>query len=400
VDLARQVGYTNAGTVEFLVDGVDAFLLEVNTRLQVEHPVTELITGRDLVSLQLLVAQGFPLPFGQQDLTAGGHAIEARVYAEDPDNGFLPQAGRARIVRWPTSARVDAALDNGQRVSTWYDPMLGKIIVHGATREAARLRLIDALDQTAIIGLQTNVGFVRRLAASSAFTQSRIDTAWLDRHPDPVPPGAPDIERVAVAWVIAVDTLSGGAGPFGTADGWRSAGSNAPIRVLLEHDGVEWELLVDPLGGTVTCGDRSSAVRSCADEAQPGTRILQIDGARHRFTIQITDGAVDVSHQGRFLTFGRPTGRAQLAVAKSDGQIVAPMPGVITVLNAVVGKHVVVGDVLGVMEAMKMEHALTSPVQGVVTQVAVDLGAQVTVGQPLFAISVHPDADEPQNGPA
>ncbi|MET0863427.1 MAG: biotin carboxylase N-terminal domain-containing protein, partial [Nakamurella sp.] len=287
VQLAKHVGYVNAGTVEFLVDGANAYLLEVNTRLQVEHPVTELITGKDLVSLQLQVAQGFALPFRQEDLTVTGHAIEARVYAEDPDNSFLPQAGLAGTVQWPPDARVDAALESGQRVSTWYDPMLGKIIVHGASREAARLRLIDALDRTAILGIRTNVGFVRRLAASADFADSRIDTAWLDRNPNPVPPGEPDLPRVAAAWSVARATASAGAGPFGTADGWRSAGPNASTRVLLEDGGRQREMLVDSARGTVTDEHRSWSVRALT--TGPGAaRLLEIDGVLGQFVIDIT----------------------------------------------------------------------------------------------------------------
>ncbi len=182
VALAREVGYENAGTVEFLLDADtgEAYFLEMNTRLQVEHPVTELVTGRDLVRLQLAVAAGEPLPFTQDDVTLDGHAIEARVYAEDPWHDFLPQAGTAELVRWSERARVDAALESGQVVSTSYDPMLGKVIVHGPDREAARRALVDALDDTAVLGLTTNVGFLRVLAASDEFRDATIDTAWLD----------------------------------------------------------------------------------------------------------------------------------------------------------------------------------------------------------------------------
>jgi len=386
VELAKHVNYVNAGTVEFLVEGDNAYLLEVNTRLQVEHPVTELITGRDLVSLQLLVAQGNALPFRQDELTISGHAIEARVYAEDPEHGFLPQAGLAGTVQWPPGARVDAALNSGQLVSTWYDPMLGKIIVHGATRLAARLRLVDALDQTAIFGIQTNVGFVRRLVASAAFAASEIDTAWLDRTPDPVPPGEPDLPRVAAGWAIASDIAAAGGGPFGTADGWRSAGRAAPIRVLLQHDGGPQELLVDIARGAVLDGNRSYAVRTMGGGASTLGLALEIDGVQERFFVEIDSGRVDISHQGRLLSFHRPVGRAQLAVVSSDGQIVAPMPGLVAVVNAVVGQQVRLGDVLGVLEAMKMEHALTSPADGLVAHVAAEPGDQVVVGQPLFTI--------------
>ena len=184
VALAREVGYTNAGTVEFLLDTEtdEAYFLEMNTRLQVEHPVTEAVTGIDLVKAQLDVAAGEPLPFRQDDITVTGHAIEARVYAEDSFGGFLPQAGTADLVRWPDGVgiRVDQALESGQVVSTSYDPMLGKVIAHGPDRETARRALVEALDATGILGLTTNTGFLRALVASEEFRLATIDTAWLD----------------------------------------------------------------------------------------------------------------------------------------------------------------------------------------------------------------------------
>src|ERR1700744_5706032 len=202
VRLARAVGYVNAGTVEFLVSGEDVYFLEMNTRLQVEHPVTELITGQDLVALQLQVAQGDELSLRQEDVTTGGHAFEARVYAEDADQGFLPQAGTASVVHWPARARVDAALEPGSEVGTWYDPMLAKIIVAGPNRAAARTALVAALDDTAILGLTTNVGFLRRLADSPEYRDAAIDTAWLDRNPGAFPPDGGEVARVAAAWLV------------------------------------------------------------------------------------------------------------------------------------------------------------------------------------------------------
>src|SRR5699024_2750137 len=183
VALARQVGYVGAGTVEFLLNGDEVAFLEMNARLQVEHPVTEMVCGHDLVRLQFLVAAGEPLPLAQQDITCTGHAIEARVYAEDPYHDFLPQAGRAELVHWPGGARVDAALESGQQVSTAYDPMLGKIVVHARDRDAARAGMVRALDDTAILGLTTNAGFLRTLAAGEEYATAGIHTAWLDSDP-------------------------------------------------------------------------------------------------------------------------------------------------------------------------------------------------------------------------
>ncbi|MFI2708384.1 biotin carboxylase N-terminal domain-containing protein, partial [Nocardioides sp. CER28] len=200
VALARQVGYTNAGTVEFLLDEATgaAYFLEMNTRLQVEHPVTEEVTGLDLVALQLRVAVGEPLGLAQEDVTFTGHAIEVRVYAEDPYAGFLPQAGTASLVRWPAGARVDHALESGQVVSTSYDPMLGKVVVGAADRETARRALVRALDDTAILGITTNTGFLRQLVASDEFRDATVDTAWLDRH-EPARPD-PGEARMLAAW--------------------------------------------------------------------------------------------------------------------------------------------------------------------------------------------------------
>ncbi|HLR84144.1 MAG TPA: biotin carboxylase N-terminal domain-containing protein, partial [Nocardioidaceae bacterium] len=234
VALCREVGYVGAGTVEFLVwdettDSPGCAFLEMNTRLQVEHPVTELVTGVDLVALQFAVATGESLPLRQEEIACSGHAIEARVYAEDPYRDFLPQAGVAELVRWPAPdrARVDEALRSGQEVGTAYDPMLAKIIVHGPTREAARRNLTAALDETAVLGLTTNVGFLRRLAASDAFRDADIHTSWLDSDPgglterEPMPAIALPI----AAWAVGRVSMPREDGhPFGTADGWRLAG--------------------------------------------------------------------------------------------------------------------------------------------------------------------------------
>ena len=240
VDLARQVGYVNAGTVEFLLDNAtgDFYFLEMNTRLQVEHPVTESVVrvgGQpvDLVELQLGVAAGEPLPFAQDDVTLVGHAIEARVYAEDSFGGFLPQAGTTSVVRWPDSVRVDQALGSNQVVSTAYDPMLGKVIAAGSDREAARTALVAALDETAILGLTTNAGFLRALAASDEFRDATIDTAWLDEHEVPPPDAA--TARVMAAWVWAMLAARDTGHAF-QADGFRLGGPPAPTLVELDRD--------------------------------------------------------------------------------------------------------------------------------------------------------------------
>ena len=385
VALARQVGYVNAGTVEFLVSGEDAFFLEMNTRLQVEHPVTELVTGLDLVQLQLAIAAGERLPFTQDQVTCTGHAFEARVYAEDAFNGFLPQAGVAESVRWSPRARIDAALESGQTVSTSYDPMLGKVIVHGSTREAARRALVTALDDTAILGLTTNLGFLRALADSDAFRDHEIDTSWLDRNPDAIRPQGVDIAGVVAAWALATSHDADVTHPFGVGDGWRLAGPSAAVPVELEVGG-ETVLLVVDRSGSVTTGERTWSVHPIAVEGD--VLRLEVDDRVHEAAVRIGPHAVAVSYLGNTHQFDRPDAFGPGgAAAASDGSVVAPMPGTVLSVSAVEGQQVAEGDVLGVMEAMKMELSLKAPVAGTVTSVGARAGEQVALGATLFVVA-------------
>jgi 3-methylcrotonyl-CoA carboxylase alpha subunit/acetyl-CoA/propionyl-CoA carboxylase biotin carboxyl carrier protein len=356
VALARHVGYQNAGTVEFLLDEAtgEAYFLEMNTRLQVEHPVTEattLVDGRpiDLVELQLRVADDEPLPFGQDDVTVTGHAIEARVYAEDSFGGFLPQAGRATFVRWPQGAavRVDQALESGQVVSTAYDPMLGKVIAHGPDREAARQALVAALDDTVILGLTTNTGFLRVLAASEEFRGATIDTAWLDRHEVAPPEAGP--ARTLAAWAVFGEQAEEG-GPF-RSDGFRLGADPAPVVVDLD----------EPVALT-------------------GPRPAERPPAR------VTSQSVEVVHHGQRFVFERPDVFGDHAVDVGDGAITAPMPGTVLDVRVAEGGRVSAGDVLGVLEAMKMELALKAPFDGTVTEVGAGAGDQVALGARLFLV--------------
>ncbi len=405
VRLARHVGYVNAGTIEFLVDAEagEAYFLEMNTRLQVEHPVTELITGIDLVRLQLLVAQGVALPFSQADIAVTGHAIEVRVYAEDADGGFLPQAGRTQLVRWPEHARVDAALESGQVVGTSYDPMLGKIIVSAPTRSGARRKMLDALDDTAIFGLTTNLGFLRRLIASKAYESASIDTAWLDRSPDALPRETPDLALVAAGWVLAGDVSRRGlANPYRLGDGFRLGGPPAPFVLELDHHGTPVVLHVDRAGGTVTeiaTGEQSWSVREIATSGRQLR--LDVDGVLSEVTFLVHPGPVagapagiTVGIHGQPLTFTpRDTTAAHAADALSDGSVKAPMPGLVREVMAESGSKVAAGEVLAVMEAMKMEFALQAPFDGLVTEVAVTKGDQVQLGQKLFFVSAAESED-------
>jgi acetyl-CoA/propionyl-CoA carboxylase, biotin carboxylase, biotin carboxyl carrier protein len=375
VALAREVGYTNAGTVEFLLDADtgDFYFLEMNTRLQVEHPVTELVCGGiDLVEEQLRVAAGAPLSLRQEDLALHGHAIEARVYAEDSFGGFLPQAGTATLVRWTSSARVDHALEPGQTVSTSYDPMLGKVIAHGPDRESARQALLHALDDTAILGLTTNAGFLRALVASDEFRDATIDTAWLDHHDVPAPDH--DVPRVMAAWVSAMLSSADTGHPF-QRDGFRLGGPPAPIVVELDRD-----VVVDRHLGTVD----GTPVQMVS--AENHVLELVVDGHTERAVVNVQPDIVEVSYRGQRHVLTGPDRLAEAETA-GDGTVVAPMPGTVLEVRVAAGDRVADGDVLGMMEAMKMELSLKAPFAGTLASVDAAAGAQVALGATLFVVS-------------
>ncbi|TRW47629.1 acetyl/propionyl/methylcrotonyl-CoA carboxylase subunit alpha [Georgenia yuyongxinii] len=385
VRLARQVGYVNAGTVEFLAAGEDAYFLEMNTRLQVEHPVTELVTGVDLVAAQLRIAQGEPLELAQEDVALSGHAIEARVYAEDPGDRFLPQAGLATRVRWPRHVRVDEALESGQRVGTWYDPMLAKVISFGRTREDARRALVAALDDSAIIGLTTNLGFLRRLTDSATFREASLDTAWLDRHPGAFPSEGSHVATCVAAWTLATADRGRGDHPFGVGDGWRLGGRPAGALLELEHREERLDVHVDAAGGRIRLGERTWSVRAL--HSGPGRARLEIDGVAHEAEVEANARQVTVVHEGESYLFRVPDPLVNDDDAPTDEQVSAPMPGLVREVSVTNGQAVSKGDALGVLEAMKMEMALVSPHDGTVDRISITPGDQVVAGQELFTIA-------------
>ncbi|MGI8614937.1 MAG: biotin/lipoyl-containing protein, partial [Nocardioidaceae bacterium] len=401
VALAREAHYVNAGTVEFLVAGDDVYFLEMNTRLQVEHPVTEAVTGLDLVALQLRVAAGEPLGFGQDDVLGAGHAMEARVYAEDPYAGFLPQAGRAEVVRWPdpSRARVDTALESGSSVSTAYDPMLAKIIVHGPTREAARSALVAALDESAVVGLTTNLGFLRTLAASAPFGGAAVHTAWLDTDAAAQEvlrlPATPANAGHLAAWVLARVTArpssprsgspAGAPDPFGTADGWRLAGPAAAIPIELRHRDQALSFTVDPTTGDVA--SPSGTVRVSLVDRVAGAVRLDVDGLVRDVAVAVDARLITVVLQGQPWVFERPdafgpAGRG----GPAEADVVAPMPGTVLAVAVTPGARVHEGQPLGVLEAMKMELVVAAPHAGTVSHVGVAAGDSVRLSQLLFTV--------------
>ena len=385
VRLAREVGYTNAGTIEFLVTGEEYFFLEMNTRLQVEHPVSEEITGLDLVGMQLKVAAGEPLGLRQEDVHAAGHAIEVRVYAEDPAGGFLPATGTPTRVRFSPHARVEAALEPGLPVGTAYDPMLAKVITRGPTREAARRAMVAALDDCAIFGLTTNLGFLRALVASEGFAQAALDTTWLDRHPgacariDPLP------AALGAAWARVTAAAPDADDPFGCPDAWRLGAPPAPVSVEVELDRKRIALAVDRAQGTITRDDRE-VFRVMPLRSEPGLLSLEIDEVRHEFHVELHAGAVHVVHRGALFEFREPLARADRPQAPADGALLAPMPGTVLRVDAYQGQRVEDGQALLILEAMKMELTLSAPFDGRVAQVKVREGDQVSARQLLVEV--------------
>jgi acetyl/propionyl-CoA carboxylase alpha subunit len=386
VRLASSVGYLSVGTVEFLVAGGEPYFLEMNTRLQVEHRVTEAVTGVDLVRLQLEIAQGHPIPFAQADLVCTGHAIEARVYAEDPDAGFLPQAGMPSFVRFSDDALVDAGVSVGRAVTTYYDPMLAKLVVSGPTREQARRRLVHALDESAIFGVRTNLGLLRRLAASGAFAEAAIDVSTLDRGFLPAPP-----EEALVALAVAADILAGDGhdSPLGLNDGWRLGAPAAPAALSLILEGTEHLVVVDRIAGVVRCDGRS--VEIALLEETGGRRRCAIDGVEAVFHYAFDHQAVTIGYHGSSYRFERwRRSRAADQITLGGDVIRAPMPGVVRQIDVTVGTRVQAGEVLAVLESMKMEFPLRAPRDGVVAEVAVTTAGHVGLDAPVFRLESAP----------
>ncbi|HWH29478.1 MAG TPA: biotin carboxylase N-terminal domain-containing protein [Mycobacteriales bacterium] len=393
VAAARAVGYTGAGTVEFVVspDGEPAFL-EMNTRLQVEHPVTELVTGLDLVRLQLLVAMGRPLPREVHQARLSGHAIEVRLYAENPTAGFLPATGVLHRFEVPDGdgVRVDAGVESGSVVGTHYDAMLAKVLAHGATREEASLRLADALARARLHGVTTNRDLLVRVLRSRAWLDADVDTAFLDRH-DPAELGRPLADDDAVRLHAAAAALAGAAARRRHAQpdvpwGWRSVPS-APQRVRFGVEGRDVEvayafgrsgLTVDVDGTSIGAVALHGATADAVD--------LEVDGVRRRFDVSAVGsswfvdsalGATELVEHDRYPEPGS---------GLSAGSLVAPMPGTVVRVAAQAGAGVAAGEVLLVLEAMKMEHAVRAPADGTVDQVHVSAGQQVDAGALLVVL--------------
>jgi acetyl-CoA/propionyl-CoA carboxylase biotin carboxyl carrier protein len=387
---ARSVDYVGAGTVEFIVSADrpdEFFFMEMNTRLQVEHPVTEAVTGLDLVEWQLRVAAGEKLAFAQDDIELRGHAIEARVYAEDPARGFLPTGGRVLQVFEPSGAgvRVDSSLLAGTLVGSDYDPMLSKVIAYGTDRDEALAKLDRALAQTVVLGVQTNVEFLRFLLADERVRAGDLDTALLEeRLADFAPAPAPDDVLAAGGlyrqWALA---LRAPGNPWVAPTGWRVGGGAAPVRTAMQtplrSETVSvWGL---PEAAGVQVGD--GEIRSASAQVDRAQMTVTLDGVRREYRWAEANRHLWIADErGTWHLREAEETKIHRAAGARQAEVVSPMPGNVIAVQAQSGAEVSDGDVVVVVEAMKMEHSLAAPVSGRV-EVLVSVGDQVTVDQVL-----------------
>jgi len=409
VAAAKAVGYVGAGTVEFIVEpdatgrGVGKFyFMEMNTRLQVEHPVTEAITGQDLVAWQLRVAAGQPLPLKQGELRMHGHAIEARICAENPEAGFLPATGRLEVARWPDhvsfqrgEVRIDAGVGEGDEISPFYDSMVAKLIVWGETREQALARLDAALRDTHIVGLHTNVAFLRRCAATASFSQADLDTALIERERVALfeQPGLPLALSAAavVAHTLAEEAQSVGADPWSQRDGWRLFGASAR-RFELDAQGTHHTVLLSRhhQGGMALTVEGQVLPFSLSSKSLVCHELVLGEGlAQQRVrvnTYKVGERVAVFAEQGS-AEIGEIDVIAHAGQGSADaGRLTAPMPGKLVAFLAQPGDTVAKGQALAVMEAMKMEHTIVSPREGVVAELLFAVGDQVGDGAELLRL--------------
>ena len=396
VAAARAVGYVGAGTVEFLYDGREFYFLEMNTRLQVEHPVTEMITGLDLVEWQLRVADGEPLPLRQEQIVQRGHAIEARLYAEDPERGFLPSTGRIGRLRFPVDhehVRVDTGVREGDEVSIHYDPMLAKVIAWGADRLEAIDRLRTALEHTDVDGLRTNTRFLWEILGADAVRTGDVSTRLLETG---LPASGATVADRRLAWLVAAAAGSTiGLGGFGVADGrdtpWRGHGGfrvNAPaaLRLALQLGEERRWLHLQPVGPDlqVELDGRHHLLESVVHAE--GRIAGRIDGEPFEARVERLEDGFILRRQCLRFEFAEDTGAEHHASAEHEGHLRSPMPGLVLDVRARPGERVAAGAVLVVLEAMKMEHSLSAPWDGTVSVVAVKPGDRVEEGVELVVL--------------
>ncbi len=392
VAAAKAVGYAGAGTVEFIVERDRFYFMEMNTRLQVEHPVTEAVTGTDLVKWQLRVAAGEKFTRSQQDIRLSGHAIEVRLYAENPERGFLPATGTLHRLRLPNAtARVETGVREGDAVTPFYDPMIAKIIAWGPDRETARTRLSRALAETGLLGVTTNLGFLARVIGDEDFAAARLDTGFIERRRAallPAPSAPPEKAVAAAALFCLGQSAARPADPWARHDGWRLNAPNAPRTVTLRA-GEETLSIAATANGprwVLEIGERhaSAEARFAAD----GAAVLTLDGAQFRAVVLDHGDDIAVFIDGAGWRFTRVDPLAPPAGADAGaGRLTAPMPGRVVQLLVAAGDAVRQGQPLIVVEAMKMEHTIAAPRDGTVEAVRYAVGDLVEEGTELIALA-------------
>jgi acetyl-CoA/propionyl-CoA carboxylase biotin carboxyl carrier protein len=382
VATAEAVGYVGAGTVEFIVSADkpdEFFFMEMNTRLQVEHPVTELVTGIDLVEQQVRVAAGLPLCFDQDDIVLTGHAVEVRTYAEDPSKGFLPTGGTVLRLSEPSGedVRVDSSLLSGTVTGTTYDPMLNKVTAWGPDRATALAKLDRALSEQVILGVTTNTSFLRRLVSHPEVVAGRIDTGFIERHADALTPEPVPVEALAAFALHARLTADGDV--WGSA--WRPLGP-APLRWLLAlPDGTSAQV---ELGADLVVDGVAHPVSG----ALAGDDVLVTTGGRTtRWHVAVDGPLTWVGHGGASWVLSEQVRHLKADDHAHDGDITSPMPGAVIAVHVEAGATVIKGQPLVVVEAMKMEHTLTAPIDGTVGEVLVRAGQQVKVDELLVTVT-------------
>jgi acetyl-CoA/propionyl-CoA carboxylase, biotin carboxylase, biotin carboxyl carrier protein len=400
-DTARSVDYTGAGTVEFIVSADrpdEFFFMEMNTRLQVEHPVTEMVTGWDLVEWQVRIAAGEKLTISQTDIALHGHAIEARVYAEDPGHGFLPTGGDVLAVLEPDAAgvRVDSGLSAGMVVGSDYDPMLAKVVAHGADRAAALRTLDRALADTAVLGVITNVEFARFLLADPDVIAGRLDTGLLDRRAGDfaAAPVGDELFIAAAAFHWLRLFPEPGADLWEVPSGWR-IGARAPVSVRLRAGERTDHVHITGSPGSAEVRIEDGESRSLQADLIGDRLTVTLDGLRREYVVATADSKIWLAGRGAVAALEevreapvRPDDEHT-----GDAELTSPMPGAVVAVGVDEGAQVEAGAVVVTVEAMKMEHALTAPVDGVV-ELLVAVGDQVKVGQPLARIVVKVEKDD------
>ncbi|HVR82518.1 MAG TPA: acetyl/propionyl/methylcrotonyl-CoA carboxylase subunit alpha [Luteimonas sp.] len=405
VQAARAIDYANAGTVEFIVaPGGDFYFMEINTRLQVEHPVTELVTGLDLVEWQLRVAAGEALPLAQDAVQQRGHAIEVRLYAEDPEAGFLPASGKLETLRLPATdahVRIDSGVVEGDTVTIFYDPMIAKLVVWDRDRGSALARMGEALAGCAIVGPKSNIGFLERLVRHPTIVAGTIDTGYLDRHLDEFMPQHDTDAALLLAGATAHLLLQEKAelaraaaspdptSPWALADGWR-LGHAGQRRLAFLHRGECLELLAHGSGGDYAIEYVGGTRRVVGARLHGHALSARFDGHARRFDIHVDGGRLDV-HDGLQRLPLEPVAvyrRESVAQGNQGNRVQAPMPGRVVLVKAQPGDAVVAGQELLVIEAMKMELALKAPRDGVVAEVRAAAGDFVEADAVLVTLEV------------